>query len=107
MWGVDEWSRGERSARFAEYVDLVDRLTREPEVSYQGRWYRATGSAMAPGFVQRPRPPLVLAAHGPRTIAVAARFADTWNSLGPTLGEAAAQSRLLSETLPRLRGDLA
>jgi alkanesulfonate monooxygenase SsuD/methylene tetrahydromethanopterin reductase-like flavin-dependent oxidoreductase (luciferase family) len=50
---------------------------------------------MRPGFVQRPRPPLTLAAHGPRTLAVAARFADTWNTFGPTLEE----GRRLSDAL--------
>jgi hypothetical protein len=32
--------------------------------------------------VQQPRPPLVLGAHGPRMIRLAARYADTWNSRG-------------------------
>ena len=95
MWGAEEWSKAERAGRFAEYVDLVDRLTRQSEISFQGRWYRATGSTMAPGFVQQPRPPLLLAAHGARTLAVAARFADTWNTFGPTVSDAASQSRQL------------
>jgi alkanesulfonate monooxygenase SsuD/methylene tetrahydromethanopterin reductase-like flavin-dependent oxidoreductase (luciferase family) len=87
MWGVEEWSPRERAERFAEYVDLVDRLTREDEVTAPGRWYRADGAVMAPGFVQRPRPPFTLAAHGPRTMAVAARHADTWNTFGPGLDD--------------------
>jgi alkanesulfonate monooxygenase SsuD/methylene tetrahydromethanopterin reductase-like flavin-dependent oxidoreductase (luciferase family) len=39
--------------------------------------------------VQQPRPPIVVAAQGPRAIYVAARHADTWNSLGgqPIEGE--------------------
>lgn len=49
-WGVGDWTSGERAARFAEYVDLVDRLTREEEVSFDGQWYRAEGALMAPGL---------------------------------------------------------
>lgn len=97
MWGVDDWTPRERAERFAEYVELVDRLTREDEVTFAGRWYAATGARMAPGCVQRPRPPLLLAAHGRRTLAVAARHADTWNAFGPTLDDGRDLSRALDD----------
>jgi alkanesulfonate monooxygenase SsuD/methylene tetrahydromethanopterin reductase-like flavin-dependent oxidoreductase (luciferase family) len=109
MWGVDEWSDIERAERFAEYVALVDQLARDDEVSFAGRWYGTDGAQMAPGFIQRPRPPLVLAAHGRRTLAVAARYADTWNTLGPTLAEATvARDRLTaaSEAIGRDPGEI-
>jgi hypothetical protein len=38
--------------------------------------------AQLPPPVQRPRPPLVIAAHGDRALRVAARYADGWNTLG-------------------------
>jgi alkanesulfonate monooxygenase SsuD/methylene tetrahydromethanopterin reductase-like flavin-dependent oxidoreductase (luciferase family) len=88
MWGVDEWSALERSERFAEYVQLVDLLSREREVTFAGRWYTTTGAVMDPGFVRSRRPRLTLAAHGRRTIEVVARYADTWNTYGPTLEDA-------------------
>jgi len=95
MWGVEEWSPTERVERFAEYVELVDRLARDDDVTYQGSWYRTAGAITAPGFVQRPRPPMVLAAHSPATLRVAARYADTWNTYGPTVEEARATSERL------------
>lgn len=88
MWGVEDWSPAERAGRFGEYVELVDQLLREAEVTHDGEWYSTTGAVMAPGFVQQPRPPLLLAAHGPKTLATAARFADTWNTYGPSLSAA-------------------
>ncbi len=97
MWGVEAWSDGERAARFAEYVELVERLAREDDVTFDGRWYRTEGALMSPGFVQQPAPPFVLAAHGARTLAVAARFASTWNTFGPTLPAAAANGERLVE----------
>ena len=38
MWGVDEWSPLERAERFAEYVELLDHLSREQKVTFAGRW---------------------------------------------------------------------
>jgi alkanesulfonate monooxygenase SsuD/methylene tetrahydromethanopterin reductase-like flavin-dependent oxidoreductase (luciferase family) len=97
MWGVEEWTPRERSERFAEYVELVDRLSREDNVTHHGDWYQTTGAVTAPGFLQTPRPPLVLAAHGVATMAVVAQFADTWNTYGPTLDAARAGSDMLDD----------
>jgi alkanesulfonate monooxygenase SsuD/methylene tetrahydromethanopterin reductase-like flavin-dependent oxidoreductase (luciferase family) len=95
MWGVEDWSAADRVTRFAEYVELVDRLARDEVVSFDGRWYAIEGAAMHPGFAQAPRPPMLLAAHGTRTLETAARFADNWNTFGPTLDAARDQSQLL------------
>lgn len=80
--GVEPWSAGERVERFREVVEIVDGLLRRTTDSYEGRYYRTEGIAMAPGPIQQPRPPLTLAAHGPKMLKIAARYADTWNSWG-------------------------
>ena len=49
--------------------------------SYDGSAVHGSGMVIAPGPVQSPRLPLVLAAHGPRTLRLAGRLADTWNTL--------------------------
>ncbi len=36
MLGQDPWSPSERAERFAEFLDVLDRLLREPEASYRG-----------------------------------------------------------------------
>jgi alkanesulfonate monooxygenase SsuD/methylene tetrahydromethanopterin reductase-like flavin-dependent oxidoreductase (luciferase family) len=95
MWGACEWSDVERVARFAEYVELVDRLLREDEVDFEGQWYRTNGALLTPGCVQRPRPPILLAGHGPRSMRVVARFAEIWNTFGPTLADAVDGARRL------------
>ena len=41
MLGQDPWSPAERAERFAEFLELLDRLLREPETSYEGRFYSA------------------------------------------------------------------
>lgn len=41
---------------------------------------------MAPGPVQKPRPPIVVAAHVKASLRIAAEFADTWVSFGTDFG---------------------
>lgn len=78
--GVEAWSDSERVERFAEFVEVVDGLLRGRR-DHEGRYYGSKGFTRGPWPVQEPRPPLVLAAHGPRALRVAARYADTWNAL--------------------------
>lgn len=73
---------GERVAQFAEFVELVDLLLRRPVTDYQGRFYRCVGAETIPAPVQQPRPPITIAAHGPRMLRIAARYADGWSSWG-------------------------
>jgi alkanesulfonate monooxygenase SsuD/methylene tetrahydromethanopterin reductase-like flavin-dependent oxidoreductase (luciferase family) len=80
MMGMPNWSAGERVARFKEYVEIVDRLLTNEVTTYEGRFYRVDGAVMSPRPVQQPRPPILIAAMGPRMVKHAARYADNWNS---------------------------
>lgn len=82
--GEPAWSPRERTERFAEFVALLDRLLREPEVSAKGEYYRADEARTYPGCVQQPRMPFAIAATGPRGCRLAAEFAATWVTTGPT-----------------------
>ena len=79
--GVD-WSAGERVARFAEFVELVDLLLRQEVTTYHGQFYRCEEAETVPLPVQRPRPPITIAAHGPKMLRIAAEHADGWSSWG-------------------------
>jgi alkanesulfonate monooxygenase SsuD/methylene tetrahydromethanopterin reductase-like flavin-dependent oxidoreductase (luciferase family) len=79
--GVD-WSAGERVARFGEFVELLDLLLRQEVTSYQGRFYRCAEAETVPLPVQRPRPPITIAAHGPKMLRIAAEHGDGWSSWG-------------------------
>jgi alkanesulfonate monooxygenase SsuD/methylene tetrahydromethanopterin reductase-like flavin-dependent oxidoreductase (luciferase family) len=76
--GQRPWSPRERADRFEEFVGLLDRLLVEPTLSYTGEFYVADEARALPGCVQRPRLPFAIAASGPRGMALAARFAETW-----------------------------
>ena len=77
----------ERSDRFAEFVGLLDTLLTHPVTDHEGTWYRARGARMIPGCVQRPRVPFVVAANGPRAMAIAARHGQGWATTGPGMDE--------------------
>jgi alkanesulfonate monooxygenase SsuD/methylene tetrahydromethanopterin reductase-like flavin-dependent oxidoreductase (luciferase family) len=81
MIGIPNWEPRERVARFAEYVEIVDRLLRDEVTTFAGRFYSIVGASMNPRPVQSPRPPITVAALGPVMMRHAARYADTWNSL--------------------------
>ena len=81
MIGIPNWEPKERVARFGEYVEVVDRLLSNERASYEGRYYRIQNAVMNPRPIQRPRPPIVIAALAPVMLRHAARHADNWNSL--------------------------
>ena len=97
--GQQPWSAQERSERFAEFVDLLDVLLRQREVTYAGEFYDANEARTHPGCVQQPRVPFAVAAAGPKAMRLAARHASTWvttgdrNHVGPPMsGEDGAAS---------------
>jgi alkanesulfonate monooxygenase SsuD/methylene tetrahydromethanopterin reductase-like flavin-dependent oxidoreductase (luciferase family) len=98
MIGIPNWEPKERVARFGEYVEIVDRLLSSEKSSYDGRYYRVKDAVMNPRPVQRPRPPIVVAALGPVMLRHAARYADNWNSLS----FAASFEEQLAETADRI-----
>lgn len=112
--GNPPWPAAETMARLEEQAAVLDRLLRGEGIDHAGPAYPTTVPAM-PAPITRPRPPLVVAAHGGAGLRVAARHADTWNCLGgqpygggprPTgrhgglsLEEAVAETRRLLERL--------
>ena len=71
-----------RVDRFGEFVELLDGVLCGDRVTWTGEYYRAVDARSTPGCVQRPRVPFVVAANGPRAMAVAARFGQGWVTNG-------------------------
>lgn len=86
--GEPALSARDRTARFEEFVELLDHLLREPSTTWRGEHYRADDARMVPGGPSRPRLPFVVAANGPRGMALAARFGQGWATTGPPSGGA-------------------
>ena len=70
--------RGTRAARFEEYLSLVQRLWTEDAVSHDGDTCKLDGVRMNIRPVQRPRPPIWIAANNDPAIRRAARLGDAW-----------------------------
>lgn len=86
MTGIEDWSYKERAERLREQVEIIDTLLRNTTSSYKGKYYQLNDVIMAPGPVQKPRPPIVVAAHVKSSLRVAAEYADTWVSFGADFG---------------------
>ena len=70
--------KGERVARFEDYLTLVQRLWTEESVSYQRFGINLHNVHMNIRPVQKPRPPIWLAANNDPAVKRAARMADAW-----------------------------
>lgn len=81
-FGIELPPVGDRRRMYREAVQIVDSLLTKETTTFNGRYYQLNGAYVRPACVQKPRPPLTLAAHKPRMLKVCAEFADTWNSLG-------------------------
>jgi alkanesulfonate monooxygenase SsuD/methylene tetrahydromethanopterin reductase-like flavin-dependent oxidoreductase (luciferase family) len=81
MIGIDNWPLQERIARFREVVEIVDQCLRNRVTTYKGQYYQLNDAVMAPPPIQHPRPPITIGATGLSMLKLAARYADTWNSV--------------------------
>ncbi len=98
MAGIEDWAPSERVARFREFVEIVDQCLRNNVTNYNGRFFKLENTVMAPPPVQKPRPPITIGAMGSSMLRIAARYADTWNSLG---GEFNSPPEVILENLRR------
>jgi F420-dependent oxidoreductase-like protein len=75
-------SAAERMDILTEQVEIVHRLWDRDEdaVTFDGRYYRLDGCVALPKPFQRPHPPLIIGGGaGPRSVALAARWADEYD----------------------------
>ena len=86
--GQPEYTPRQRHERFAEFVERLDTLLRfeadhSGGISFAGDWFDAVGARMVGTPAQTPRLPFVVAANGPKGLALAARFGQGWVTTGP------------------------
>ncbi|WAL65425.1 LLM class flavin-dependent oxidoreductase [Amycolatopsis cynarae] len=80
--GQPELTTRQRTDRFAEFVAALDGLLATDGFDFEGEYFRARGARNLPGSVQRPRVPFLIAANGPRTMRLAARYGGGWVTNG-------------------------
>jgi len=101
MLGIEDWVGSERIERFKDQIEVIDRLLRHDISSYNGKFYRLNKATMNPETIQKPRPPLAIAAMGKSMLKIAAKYADTWNSFGSEDWRAPAE-KILGNTKNRI-----
>ena len=83
-------SQRERFDRLAEQVEIVHRSWGPEPLHFEGAFYRLDRADALPKPVQQPHPPLLLGGKaGPRAAALAARWADEYNTTFATPEECA------------------
>ena len=102
MMGIPNWDNPERADRFREYVEILDRMLANEQTTYEGRHYRIEGATVHRS-VQSPRPPITIAAMGPRMMRYAATYADTWNTVS-FVAEFEDQLAELADRMSRMAG---
>ncbi|GAB2464623.1 alkanesulfonate monooxygenase SsuD/methylene tetrahydromethanopterin reductase-like flavin-dependent oxidoreductase (luciferase family) [Conyzicola lurida] len=85
--GQPGYTPRQRHERFAEFVERLDTLLRfegpdDAGISFDGEWFTAVGARMVGTPAQTPRLPFVIAANGPKGLALAARFGQGWVTTG-------------------------
>jgi F420-dependent oxidoreductase-like protein len=92
----------ERMDMFAEQLEIVHRQWKSEPFSFEGEHYRLTESHALPKPLQSPHPPLIVGGSGrPRSVALAARWADEYNAVSPTAHECRALRERIAEACER------
>jgi len=108
IMGLPNWSCKERVVHFKEYVEIVDQLLSNEVTTYRGRYYEIKEAVMNPRPIQKPRPPITIAALGPIMLKYAARYADTWNtySTSKTFEEQLDETRKRTQLVEKYCSDI-
>lgn len=98
--GLSVPTMSERRRLLSETVELVEGIWSRESFSYHGQYVTAMEVRGIPPPAQSPRPPIIIAGAGERTLRQVARLADGCNLAGPWGAVTAADVR---EVLTRLR----
>ncbi|MCI4063526.1 LLM class flavin-dependent oxidoreductase [Micromonospora sp. R77] len=96
----------QRVDRFAEFTELLDAILRGDGTTWRGDWFAAVDARSNPGCLQQPRVPFVLAANGPRSMGLAARFGQGWVTIGTDTEDLAAWWSSVAELSARMDATL-
>ena len=90
-WSPDEFEAigvpmSGRGRRAEEALQVIEAIWRDNPVEFEGRYFRVPESYLDLKPVQKPRPPIYMAAYTPTTMDRVARLADGWIPSGVPLG---------------------
>ncbi|HET8956710.1 MAG TPA: LLM class flavin-dependent oxidoreductase [Solirubrobacterales bacterium] len=105
--GRAELTGRERVDRFIEFVSLLDRILTNTSTTVEGRYFSAVDARSAPGSVQRPRVPYIVAANAPRSISLAAQYGDGWITTGAQTDDLGSWWSSVAQNCARFEEELA
>lgn len=65
-------------SRMREAITVIKKLWTEESVNYSGEFFKLQQAFLSPEPVQKPHPPIWIAANSPRTMRITAEMADGW-----------------------------
>jgi len=91
-WSPDEYEAAgatwqDRGKRADEAIEILKKIWTSDPVEFQGKHYRIAKSFIGPKPVQKPHPPIYLAAFTPAALKRVAVMADAWLPVGIPLGD--------------------
>jgi F420-dependent oxidoreductase-like protein len=101
-YGFDFPSAAERVDRLEEAVQILHSLMTQTRTTFEGHYYRLVDAPLEPGPIQRPRIPILIAAHRPRMLRIAARYADQWDTFASQSGTST--DGVADDIFERMRG---
>src|SRR5438105_1904841 len=97
-YGLEIVSPSEAVGALGEACTLIRRMWTEDEpFEFEGRFYLLKGAVCEPKPVQRPHPPVLIGAGGPKALRIVVEHADLWNCPAATTEEFDQQSRMLED----------
>lgn len=75
-------TKGDRFNRFVEGIEIIKRLWTENDVSFDGKAFKLKNVSVDPKPLQKPRPPIWIAANTDAAVVRAAQLGDGW-MIGP------------------------
>jgi probable F420-dependent oxidoreductase len=86
-WSKDEMQAsgaviGQRGAMAEEFIQVLKTIWTSNPAEFHGKFYQVPKSYIEPKPVQKPHPPIYLAAFAPAALNRLARLADGWNPVG-------------------------
>jgi len=90
-WSPDEYEAAgatwqERGKRADELIQALKKIWTTDPVDFQGKYYRIPKSVIGPKPVQKPHPPIYMAAYAPSALKRVATEANGWFPVGIPLG---------------------
>ena len=76
-----------RVSRMHEVVKIVKKLWTDTPVDYEGKFFKLKGAICSPKPLQKPHPPIWIAAEKPRMLKIAAEIGDGWLTVNPKVND--------------------